>query len=199
MPNKSHRDNNIELPKPEPTAATPAGDIAPDQRHPSLEKLENQLAIMQHKLDDAIKHAESQKNQALSHAAEVQNLKRIMTREVADARHHSLKKFITELLPMIDSLEHGLQNCQAVDAGTPADSLHHGMKLALQVLHKVFVQFDIAVLNPLGEKYDPNLHEAVSIQPDKSAKPETVITVVQSGYTIKGLVIRPARVIVTPK
>ena len=170
---------------PELKAAEDTSDTAE-----ALQRLQNQQAVLTNKLQQA-------EELALARLAEIQNLKRIKDREVADARSYSLKTFIIELLPVIDSLEQGLANCDASD--TNIESLRHGMALSLQMLNKVLEKFHVKVLDPVGEQYDSHFHEAMSIQPDDTVAPETVTLVVQKGYMIKNLVIRPARVIVTPK
>lgn len=124
--------------------------------------------------------------------AEIENMRRRAVRDVENAHRYGLEKFAAELLAVRDSLELGLE------AGDKADvrSLLAGKEATLQLLAKAFEKFDITEINPLGEPFDPQFHEAIAMQESDTAEPNSVLQVVQKGYQLNGRLLRPARVIV---
>ena len=125
-------------------------------------------------------------------AAEVENVRKRATRDVENARKFALERFGKELLGVRDSLEMGL----AADENASADSLREGSTATLKLLATTMERFGIEVVDPEGEPFDPELHEAISVQPSDEAEPGSVLTVVQKGYTLNGRLLRPAMVIV---
>jgi molecular chaperone GrpE len=124
--------------------------------------------------------------------AELENVRRRAARDVANARKYSLEPFARELLAVRDSLEMGLN--AAGDADSAA--LREGIEATLKLLVASMEQFGISELDPLGEPFDPQLHEAMMMQPAAEAEPGTVLTVYQKGYALNGRLLRPARVVV---
>lgn len=123
--------------------------------------------------------------------AEAENVRRRAQEEVAKARKFGIEKFAGELLAVKDSLEAAL----ARDAQTLED-LRGGVDLTLKQLMAVFEKSAIRELNPIGEKFDPNFHQAIQVVPGEQ-EPNTVAQVLQKGYLIAERVLRPAVVIVT--
>jgi molecular chaperone GrpE len=103
-----------------------------------------------------------------------------------------VEKFANELLQVKDSLELGL-SAEDIDVA----KLQEGAELTLKMLGNAFEKFLIEEINPTGEAFDPNLHEAMTMQESAEHEPNTVLTVVQKGYTLHGRLIRPAMVIVS--
>jgi len=112
--------------------------------------------------------------------------------DVENAHKFALDRFVGELLPVLDSLELGLE--AADTAG--ADSLREGMDLTLKKFQAVLEKFGVSVIEPHGEKFNPDRHEAVSMQELEGSESGTVISVMQKGYDLNGRLIRPAMVIV---
>jgi molecular chaperone GrpE len=123
--------------------------------------------------------------------AEADNIRKRAQIEVANAHKYAIETLATELLPVKDSLEAAL----AVDS-TAVDALRGGVELTLRQLNAVFEKASLQEINPAGEKFDPHRHQAISMLPSEK-EPNTVINVLQKGYTLHERVIRPALVTVS--
>lgn len=122
--------------------------------------------------------------------AEGENIRRRATEDIDKARKFALEKFSNELLAVKDSLDAAL----LIEA-TEVQSYKDGVELTAKQLASVFDKFNIAEVNPLGEKFDPNKHQAISML-ESDQEPNTVLTVLQKGYTLNDRVLRPALVMV---
>ena len=125
-------------------------------------------------------------------AAEVENVRKRATRDVENAHKFALERFGKELLAVKDSLEMGL----AAADNASAESLREGSTATLKLLTTTMERFGIEVVDPEGEPFDPELHEAISVQPSGDVEPGSVLTVVQKGYSLNGRLLRPAMVVV---
>lgn len=147
-------------------------------------------------LQDAQAKADEYWNQLLRAQAEIANLQRRAERELENAHKYGLEKFVRELLPVLDSLELGLN--AAAQGGQPdPEKLREGMELTLKMLSSVVEKFGIKAINPEGEKFNPELHQAMSVQEAPGAEPNTVVAVYQKGYLLNDRLIRPAMVAVS--
>jgi len=127
--------------------------------------------------------------------AEMENQRKRAQRDVANARKFALDGIAGDLLPVRDSLELGLQ--AASSDGASLESLREGSELTLKMLSQVLEKHAIAEINPEGEKFDPEFHQAMSAQSVDGVAPNTVISVMQKGYTLNERLIRPALVLVS--
>ncbi len=136
--------------------------------------------------------AEEYRNQSLRLAAELDNQRKRAGRELENARKYGIERFAAELLGVLDSLE------KAVESGpdASAETLMEGTQATLRLLDGAMQKFGVAVIDPLGEPFDPQFHEAMTTQPSADAEPGTVLQVIQKGYTLNGRLLRPARVVV---
>jgi molecular chaperone GrpE len=136
--------------------------------------------------------AEDNWNKYLRAVAEQDNLRKRHSRELENARRFGVEGLAGELLGVADSLE------MALDTGTaaPAEALLEGGRATLKQLQIAMEKFGVQVISPEGEPFDPELHEAMSMQESDTAEPNTVLMVVQRGYQLNGRLLRPARVIV---
>jgi molecular chaperone GrpE len=125
-------------------------------------------------------------------AAELENVRKRATRDVEHARRYALERFAGELLNVRDSLEMGL----AAGSDSSAETLMAGSTATLKLLHSTMEQFGVVELDPQGEPFDPEFHEAMTMQPSADVEPGSVLTVYQKGYTLNGRLLRPARVVV---
>ena len=130
-------------------------------------------------------------DQALRATAEQENIRRRAARDVEQARQFAVERFVRDLLPVADSL--ALAGAQA---NADAKSLLEGQQATLRLLDKAFETAGLAVVDPAGQPFNPEHHEAMLAQPTAEAAPDTVLTVVQRGWLLHGRLVRPARVIV---
>ena len=148
------------------------------------------------RLADAEARGRDAQDRLLRIQAEMQNLRRRTEQDVERAHKFGQEKFASELLVVMDNLE------RAVDAAGEHESeavkaIHEGVNLTLKSFADCFAKFHIAAVDPEGEPFDPALHQAMSIQKNDRLEPDTVIAVMQKGYTLHGRVLRPAMVIVS--
>jgi len=138
--------------------------------------------------------AEENWNLYLRTRAEFENLRRRNERELENVQKYALERLIGELLPVRDSLEMGLQAASAADADL--NTLREGQRLTLRQLSNVLEKFGVTEIDPQGEKFNPEWHEAVSVVQAPQAEADTVVAVMQKGYALNGRLIRPAMVVV---
>jgi molecular chaperone GrpE len=124
-------------------------------------------------------------------AAELENVRKRASRDVENAHRFALERFSRELLAVRDSLEMGL----ALESAS-VQSLLEGSEATLKILGVTMQQFGIEVVDPAGEPFDPEFHEAISMQPSDDVEPGSVAIVVQKGYSLNGRLLRPAMVVV---
>ena len=157
-----------------------------------MQKDADDSADIQAQLDAALKKAEENYELYMRSQAELENTKRRADKNVENAHKFALEKFSLELLAVKDSLELGLS---ADDAD--ASKLKEGTELTLKMLTQVLEKFSIYAVDPLGETFDPNLHQAMSMQESSEHEPNTVIAVMQKGYILNDRLLRPAMVMVS--
>lgn len=153
--------------------------------HPAYADLEQQLTLAEQK-------AHENWEKSVRAMAEVDNIRRRAERDVSNAHRYALEKFAASLLPVADSLEQALQ--LATQHGD--DAMREGIELTTKLFLDTLDKHGIKQINPLGEVFNPQLHEAIAMQPSDSAESNTVMSVFQKGYELNDRVIRPARVIV---
>ncbi len=126
--------------------------------------------------------------------AETENMRRRAERDVANAHKYGLERFANQLLPVRDSLELGLGAAEQENA--TIETVREGVDITLKMLADIMEKASIVELNPLGEKFDPERHQAMQMQETDEAEPNTVIVVHQKGYTLNDRLMRPAMVVV---
>ena len=126
--------------------------------------------------------------------AELENVRKRAVRDVEQAHKFAVERFAAELVGVKDSLELGLQSASG-EVNT--QSLLAGTEATLKLLSKAFEKSGIVEVIPQGQPFDPQLHEAMVSQPSPDQPPNTVLQVIQKGYTLNGRLLRPARVIVS--
>ena len=131
-------------------------------------------------------------NSYMRAVAELDNYRKRAEREVDQARKYAIERFAQELLPVGDALEAGMRSGSA----NPAVLLE-GAQATLKELNRAFDKAGIKLIDPTGQPFDPNWHEAMVAQESRDLPPNTVISVVQKGYSLNGRLLRPARVIVS--
>lgn len=134
-------------------------------------------------------------DQVLRVQAEMQNVRRRVERDVENAHKYALDKFTAELLPVVDNLERALSTIDAADDAQKAVAT--GLELTLKSFFDVLGRFKIEVVDPAGQPFDADLHQAVSMVPNPDLEPNTVMDVFQKGYMLNGRLVRPAMVVVS--
>ena len=143
-------------------------------------------------IERLLAEVESLKDKALRAEAEMQNIRRRAERDVENAHKFGLERLVQHVLPVVDSLE------KALEAKTSEhDPVIEGVELTFKLLQDLLTKESIEVVDPLGEPFDPNLHEAMSMVENPDMEPNSVFAVVQKGYTLNGRLVRPAMVMVT--
>jgi len=150
--------------------------------------MSSELAALQKKADEHY-------DQLVRAHAEIENLKRRHTQELEKAHKYALDKFVGELLTIWDSLELGLQAAQNDEADVA--SLREGNELTVKMFGDVMEKFNVERINPEGESFNPEFHQAMSMVPNAEMAPNTVMAVMQKGVSLNGRLIRPAMVVVS--
>jgi len=140
------------------------------------------------------------KEQALRYAAEAENTRRRAEREANDARAYAIQRFARDLLDAADNLARALEHAPRESADSAVVTLVTGVEMTEKALQNAFQRNGLKRLNPArGDRFDPNVHQAMMEQSADGVPPGSVVMVMQSGYELLGRLIRPAMVIVTPK
>lgn len=135
--------------------------------------------------------------QMLRSQAEMQNVRRRAEIDVEKAHKFALEKFVKELLPVADSLEKAVESTEGKESdGELVASIREGVDMTLNLFMNSLGKFNVEQLNPVGEPFDPQQHEAMSMVPSPDAEPNSIVAVVQKGYLLNGRVVRPAMVVV---
>ena len=138
---------------------------------------------------------EAQENidKALRATAELDNIRKRTSRDIENAHKYALERFVNELLPVVDSMELGINASQSAE---DIESLREGMDLTLKKLSDCLGKFGVNTIDPAGDKFDPEWHQAVSMQELEGTDSGQVVTVMQKGYELNGRLLRPAMVVV---
>ena len=159
----------------------------------NMESKEVDVEFLQRQLEKLQEQSKVSLDKVVRAQAEMENLRKRAARDVENAHKYALEKFTDELLPIMDSLELGLS---ASVKAKNLDDLCKGMELTLEMFNTVMEKFGITMIEPKGEKFNPELHDAVSMQETNDSNSGIIIEVMQKGYTLNGRLIRPAMVVV---
>ena len=177
---------------PDGTHPHPASSACDDDRDETVESLRLQLK-------ESSDRAEHYREGLLRARAEIENLRKQTTRRIEDAHKYALQEFIRDLLPVKDGLEAGLASVGGrMDAD--AASLREGIELTLKNWDELLARIGVEELDPLGQTFDPELHQAISMRAAGSdEQPNSVVEITQKGYLLNGRLIRPAMVVVADR
>ncbi len=162
------------------------------KKEEKLESPEKNADSLEAQLEQAQAKASENWDQFIRAKAEMDNLRRRNVKDLENAHKFGIEKFVTELLPVLDSMVMGL----AVEDAS-AESLREGMELTMNMLEKMMEKLGIEEIDPLNEKFDAAKHQAMTTQPSAEVEPNTVLAVMQKGYSLNERLIRPAMVIVS--
>lgn len=182
-PMKTAAEMQQEAQQAEVEAAVDTSEAKPELGQQSVEvaQLEIELAAAQAKADENWE-------QALRFKADMENQRRRSEKQIDDARKFSVQRFAEGLLPVIDSLEMGLQ------AEGGVEQIREGMNLTLKQFESVMEKFKLEAVGAVGDKFDPVLHQSIWDQSSSDHENNTVMVVMQKGYMLSGRSIRPALV-----
>ncbi len=163
------------------------------------EAMNNEQANVEQDVQALLAEAQAQAAQhfdsLLRLQADMENLRRRTEREVDNAKKFALERFVNDLIPVLDSMEMGLQ--ASTQTANDQDTIRQGLEMTLKMFQDVMARFQVEALDPTGDKFNPQEHEAMTMQPSKDHEPNTVMFTVQKGYKLHGRVVRPARVVVS--
>jgi molecular chaperone GrpE len=146
----------------------------------------------------AVEEAAKYRDVALRAEAEMENVRRRAARDVEHAHKFGIEKLIQNILPVIDSLEKGIESAEQASADEGATkAIIEGMNLCLKMLTEVLVKEGLSIVDPSGEPFNPNLHQAMSMVENPDMEPNSVVAVMQKGYTLNERLVRPAMVMVS--
>ena len=185
------REEHQDAPEAEPVAGDveSAAEQASEPEQPSVEEELVQTQERLAKVEKALAEAD------IRAQAEMQNVRRRAERDVESAHKFALEKFAGDILTVADSLERGLATLDPQDeALKPA---REGLELTLKVLLDVFAKYNLEQIDPQGEPFNPEHHEAMTMIPAPDVEPNSVVEVLEKGYQLNGRLIRPARVVVS--
>jgi len=170
----------------EPEPAAPGADAEAQAETTPTGADDERLAALEAELAE-------QRDRALRAQAEAENTRRRAARDVDNAHKFALEKFVGELLPVLDSLEKAIEAARGSDGSAAiVEGVELSLKLALDTVRK----FGVEQIDPLGEPFDPQRHEAMASVPNPDAEPNTVMEVIQRGYSLNGRLVRAAMVVV---
>ncbi|QGM80918.1 nucleotide exchange factor GrpE [Otariodibacter oris] len=173
---------------------TVAPEAVDQEQQPQTDPLEEAIARVQ-ELEEYIANADKREQEIQLRArAEVENIRRRTEQDVEKAHKFALEKFSKELLNVVDNLERGLQALEGADENVKA--LAEGVELTHKSLVSTLANFGVESVGVVGDAFDPELHQAISMQPAEGIEPNHISVVMQKGYTLHGRVIRPAMVMV---
>lgn len=158
------------------------------------------VAALQQALADAEQKAADNWEQFLSARAEADNIQKRAERDVSNAHKYALEKFIPELLAVKDSLELGTKAANEGLATAPNEQIEkfiEGSEMAINMFADTLKKVGVEMVNPEGELLNPELHQAMTMVPNPELPANTIIEVIQKGYTLNGRLVRPAMVIVS--
>lgn len=155
--------------------------LEPEALQSKVQSLEEQLAAA--------------KDQALRAAAELQNVRRRAEQDVEKAHKFALEKFAGDLLAVVDSLERGVEMSDPNDEGIKP--VREGLELTLKMLLDTLKHHQISPIDPQGEPFNPDQHQAMAMEESAELDPNRVLKVFQKGYQLSGRLLRPAMVVVS--
>lgn len=172
------------------SAETIDTDKAADDTAGSAPSNDEVIAQLREQLEATQKKADESWDNFVRLQAEMENHRKRSEKQVEDAHKFASQKFVEALLPVVDSMEMGMA------AEGNIEQIREGMNLTLKQFESVMEKFNIEAVDPMGEKFNPDLHQAMAMQPNPEMETNTVMAVMQKGFTMNGRLVRPAMVMV---
>ena len=177
-------------------------DLSPQEEFESagatVDEASQDPAVLNERLEAVRAEVAVLKDQSLRSLADAENIRRRAARDVEHAHKFALEKFAADLLPVMDSLEKAVEVAEAGDsAGDSNSAIGEGVELSLKLFIGVLENAGITQIDPVGEPFDPELHEAMAMVESPDSEPNSVLEVMQRGYLLNGRLVRAAKVIVS--
>lgn len=192
---EQQEEQNAQQPEQQAAEATQEQDAAPANEDAPVDENAQRIYELETALSEAQATIKEQQDAVLRARAEMENARRRADGEVEKARKFALERFAGELLPVIDNLE------RAIEVGDAENDAVKPLLEGVEMTRKSFVssieKFGLAIVDPQGESFNPDLHQAMSMQESAEHEPNTVMAVMQKGYTLNGRLLRPAMVMVS--
>ncbi|WP_414830479.1 nucleotide exchange factor GrpE [Alteromonas sp. H39] len=192
---EQQEEQNAQQPEPQAAEATQEQDAAPANEDAPVDENAQRIYELETALSEAQATIKEQQDAVLRARAEMENARRRAEGEVEKARKFALERFAGELLPVVDNLE------RAIEVGDAENEAVKPLLEGVEMTRKTFIssieKFGLAVVDPQGESFNPDLHQAMSMQESAEHEPNTVMAVMQKGYTLNGRLLRPAMVMVS--
>ncbi len=186
--------DNAEIENQETTAEQSKEDLNAEIEAELLDELDTEVE-QQPVSEQLLEQVAKANDQVLRVQAEMQNVRRRAERDVESAHKFALDKFAADLLPVVDNLERALASIDSADEGQKP--VAEGLELTIKSFMDVLARYKIEAIDPAGQPFDAELHQAVSMVPNPDLEPNTVMDVFQKGYTLNGRLVRPAMVVVS--
>ena len=190
---KSGKKDNTEIPEAELTETSGEESKDDSEEAEDLDPVE----ALEAELITARQEAGEARADMLRMQADMDNLRKRLVREHEKSRRRMLERFMVDLLPVVDSMERGLE--AADDPSATVETLREGKQLIRKMLTKAMADHGLQVIEPVNEPFDPELHEAMTMLPSAEHDENTVIEVMEKGYRLHERLIRPAKVVVSRK
>ncbi len=165
-----------------------------EPQHTEVGEHEYTIEELKNELEEARQKANENWDKAVRTQAEMENLKRRTQKDLEDARKYALTNFAKDLLPVLDSMILGLQ--AATGDSEDVKKFREGSELTIKQFEALFTKFNIVTIDPMGQTFNPEQHQAMIMQVVEGAEPNTVVNVFQKGYMLNGRLLRPAMVVV---
>lgn len=188
----SDQDNSVDH---QEEAADQAAEQAAEQGQETETMQEVTVESLQLELQESAAKAEAYRDEAVRAQAEMQNVRRRAEQDVAKAHKFGQEKLVVELLNLVDNLDRALVASR--DENATLENLLEGVEMSQSMLMEGLKKFSVEQLDPHGEPFNPEMHEAMTAIPNADMEPNTVMEVFQKGYTLNGRLIRPAMVVVS--
>lgn len=187
----SAEDKSLDSQSPEEQVTDPIDEVSSDEAIDLDEKSETEGEAGASAAQDEINGL---KEQLLRQQAEMQNLRRRTEKDVQNAHKFGQEKLIKELLPILDNFDRAIE---AAPEGGEVDPVLEGVRMTQGMMYSALEKFNVVTVDPMGEPFDPQVHQAMSMVENPLVEPNTVIAVMQKGYTLSGRLLRPAMVMVS--
>jgi molecular chaperone GrpE len=185
---------SIDQEAPESQVEAEIETVNEEPQHTEVGEHEYTIEELKQELEETRQKAHDNWDKAVRTQAEMENLKRRTQKDLEDAHKFALTSFAKGLLPVFDSLVLGLQ--AATGDSEDVKKFREGSELTIKQFEALFEKFNIVAIDPMGQPFNPEHHQAMLMQEVEGAEPNTVVNVFQKGYMLNGRLLRPAMVVV---